>query len=137
MGNDGTGRGMVNDLLLGGENTADPLCGFSFEKTHIFDGTGLKRRTKCLKQLRTALLLAIWLECENEGKVARGEKEQFQIENFEFQMSATTKLGGGKEPAECSLYPGRLRAENHASVIHPIYGVVLRALDYVHPGLEG
>jgi len=30
MGKDGTGRGMVNDLLLGGENTADPLCGFSF-----------------------------------------------------------------------------------------------------------
>jgi hypothetical protein len=30
MGKDGSGRGMVNDLLLGGENTADPLCGFSF-----------------------------------------------------------------------------------------------------------
>jgi hypothetical protein len=25
MGKDGSGRGMVNDLLLGGENTADPL----------------------------------------------------------------------------------------------------------------
>jgi len=30
MGKDGTRRGMVNDLLLGGKNTADPLCGFSF-----------------------------------------------------------------------------------------------------------
>lgn len=29
-GKDGTRRGMVNDLLLGGKNTADPLCGWSF-----------------------------------------------------------------------------------------------------------
>ena len=29
-GKDGIRRGMVHDLLLGGKNTADPLCGFSF-----------------------------------------------------------------------------------------------------------
>jgi hypothetical protein len=35
-GKDGIRRPMVNDLLLGGKKTADPLCGFSFQKTQIF-----------------------------------------------------------------------------------------------------
>lgn len=66
----------------------------------------------------------------------RNVKEQFQIENFKFEMNARTKLGGGEEPAECSLYSGRPGAENNVSVIDLIYGVVLRALNCVHPGLK-
>lgn len=70
------------------------------------------------------------------GTDVRNVKEQFQIENFKFEMNARTKLGGGEEPAECSLYSGRPGAENNVSVIDLIYGVVLRALNCVHPGLK-
>jgi hypothetical protein len=73
---------MVNDLLLAGK-TPPIRFADSLAKTQIFYGAGFKRRTNCLKQLRTALLLAIWLEWVGEGKVAREQT----ISNLEFQIS--------------------------------------------------
>jgi hypothetical protein len=65
-------------------------------------------------------------------------KREFPVEKevdaalfFRFLRTKLSNSGQGWDRS------GRLSAENHASVIHPIYGVVLRALDYVYPGLEG
>ena len=58
------------------------------------------------------------------------EKEVDAALFFRFLMTKLSNRAGWDRS-------GRPRAENHASVIHPIYGVVLRALDYVHPDLEG
>ena len=70
------------------------------------------------------------------------------VRNFRFQMNAKRKLSVGKSAARMSFIlqdePFRQagatrspRVGNNASVINPIYGVVVRALDYVDPGLEG